>query len=110
MEKAKPQKVFVKEFVHRQLDDAYLYYAENYSIEYADKFWDGFFDKIGKILPHYLQFSECRFLQTKNKIYRNIVWENYLIIYKIHKHHIDVICLFHVKQSPKRLKKLKRLK
>ena len=92
------------------MEEEYNYYSTNYSIEYAEEFRIQFFDLINKILPFYNSNPECRFLPTKNKIYRNIIWENYLIVYKINKTTIDVLSIFHSKQNPDKLKQVRRIK
>ncbi len=108
MEKSK--EIIIKEFAFKQLEEEYNYYSFGYSIEYAEEFRIQFFDIINKILPQYNSNPECRFLPTKNKIYRNIIWKNYLIVYKITKHTIDVLCIFHTKQNPHKLKQVRKLK
>ncbi|HXH19042.1 MAG TPA: type II toxin-antitoxin system RelE/ParE family toxin [Chitinophagales bacterium] len=102
--------IVIKEYALDQLQQEYYYYAENYSLDYAEKFRLEFFKRVSKILPLHLSHPECRFLPTKNHIYRNIVWGNYLIVYKVKKKVIEVLCLFHSKQNPKKLKRLRRLK
>jgi len=102
--------IVVKEYALIQLEEEYTYFFKEYSEKYADTFFDAFFKVIENILPHYLSFPECRFLKTKNKIYRNIIWGNYLIVFKIGKKKIEVLCLFHTKQNPRKLKTVKRIK
>jgi len=108
MEKSK--EISIKEFALKQLEEEYFYYLNNYSIEYAENFRIGFFNEIKRILPLYESYPECRFLPTKKKIYRNIIWRNYLIVFKITKHTIVILSLFHTKQDPVQLKKLRRIK
>jgi hypothetical protein len=100
----------IKEYALLQLKEEYIYYFNEYSETYADKFYDSFFQAVGRILPHYLSHPECRFLKTKAKKYRNIVWNNYLIVYKINKNLIEVLSLFHTKQNPTKLKSIRRIK
>jgi len=53
---------------------------------------------------------ECRFLLAKNHIYRNIVWYNYLIIYKILKKEIWIVGVFPTKQPPAKAKSYRKVK
>ena len=106
----KPLQIIIKQSALDDLEVQYHFYAENYSLDYAEKFRLDFFKEIRKILPNPLKFSECRFLPTKNKVYRNIVWNNYLIIFKIKKTSVDVLLLHHTKQHPKKLKAARRVK
>ncbi len=101
--------IVIKEYALEQLKKEYDYYLANYSLHYAEEFRLGFFDEIYSIVPFYKSFPECRFLPTKKKIYRNIVWNNYLIVFKIKSVSLEILTLFHIKQDPGRLKKLRRI-
>lgn len=57
-----------------------------------------------------LAHTECRLLPSKNKIYRNAIFGNYLIIYKILPDEIEVLSIFHSSRNPKEIKKLKTKK
>jgi hypothetical protein len=102
--------IVIKEFALFQLEEEYNYYFYEYSEKYADNFYNSFFEKIENIEPYHLSYPECRFLKTKTKKYRNIVWNNYLIIFKINKNLIEVLSLFHTKQNPTKLKSIRRIK
>lgn len=101
----KQLQVIVKESALNDLAGQYEYYAENYSVRYAEKFRLAFFEQVKSILPQPLHYPECRFLPTKTHSYRNIVWGNYLIVYKVKARSIEVLVLFHTKLNPKKLKK-----
>lgn len=90
--------------------DEFEYLKENVSIDFALKFRDEFSKKVENILPFYLSYPECRFLITKNNIYRNVIWDNYLIIFKILEKEILVLGIFHTKKNPKKIKTFRRVK
>ncbi len=102
--------IIIKEQARLDVLNQYLFFAEEYSVQYAETFLSGFIEQVENILPFVWAFPECRFLPTKNHIYRNIVWENHLIIYKIVKFEIWVVGVFYAKQNPKKLKQYKRVK
>ena len=106
----KPKEIIIKEFAFKQLEEEYKYYSTIYSIDFAEEFRIQFFELINKILPSYNSNPECRFLPTKNKIYRNIIWNRYLIVYKINRNTIDILSIFHSKQNPDKLKQVRRIK
>lgn len=99
----------IKEYALEQLHEEYNYYRKEYSLAYAEEFRINFFDRIISITPFYKSFPECRFLRTRNKIYRNVVWNNYLIVFRIKTDCIEVLSLFHTKKNPKALKRLRRV-
>ena len=106
----KQLQIIIRESALIDLEKECKYLAENYSVDYAEKFRLAFFEEIKTILPHPVIYPECRFLKTKGRIYRNIIWGNYLIIYKIKGHHIEILVLFHTKQHPKKLKRARRMR
>jgi len=58
-----------------------------------------FYENIDRIIYdlgfEYFMYPECRFLKTTNKIYRNIILESYLIIYRVTKTRIELLRIFH---------------
>lgn len=59
---------------------------------------------------NYFLHPECRHLETKSKIYRNIILGSYLIIYRITPHRIEVLRAFHGSRSPKYIQKTRKIK
>ena len=51
----------------------FIYLKEFATERVARNFKSGFVEKVDSILPLYHSYPECRFLPTKNKIYRNII-------------------------------------
>ena len=88
----------------------FTYLKEFASDKIAHEFKTGFVEKVDAILPHYFIYPECRFLITKNNLYRNIVWGNYLLVFKVLKNEILVLGVFHALQNPKKLKAYRRIK
>lgn len=58
----------------------------------------------------YLLHPECQHLETKPKLYRNIILGAYLIIYRIKPNRIEVLRAFHGSRSPKSIKSVKKIK
>jgi hypothetical protein len=101
--------IVIKEYALEQLHKEYTYYKKEYSLSYAEEFRVSFFDRIIAISPFYKSFPECRFLRTKNKTYRNVIWNNYLIVFRVKTDCIEILSLFHTKKNPKALKRLRRV-
>ena len=88
--------IVIKEYALEKLREEYNYFRKEYSLTYAEQFRVSFFERIISITPFYKSFPECRFLRTKNKDYRNVVWNNYLIVFRIKTDCIEVLSLFHI--------------
>lgn len=102
--------IIIKAQARLNVLEQYEYIAENHSIQTAKNFLTDFILQVESILPHLYGNPECRFLPTKNHIYRNIIWNNYLIVYKILKDEIWIVGLFHTKQNPTKLKSYRKVK
>ena len=86
------------------------YHKQNTSSAFANKLRDAFIGYVDELPQNYLQYPECRFIPTKNQQYRNIVWRDYLIIYKILKKEILVLGVFNARQHPRKLKSYRKIK
>lgn len=102
--------IIITEHALKTVHDEFNYLKEFVSVKIAHKFKDEFVNQVDVILPFYLSHPECRFLPTRNNIYRNIIWGNFLIVYKILKNEILILGLFHSKQNPVKLKAYRRIK
>lgn len=91
-------------FVEEELLAECRFYAEEYSDRYAEKFRNSFYETVASILPYPLKFPECFHLKTKSKKYRNIIWGNYLIVFRVYRNRIRVLCLFHTKNGLQKLR------
>lgn len=105
----KEKKLIIKESAYKELENELEFIAKNYSKDYAIKFAFEFIQQIELLTTEYLTFPENRYLPTKNKLYRNIIWKkNYWIIYKIKPTSIEILSLFHTKRNPKVVRKFKK--
>jgi hypothetical protein len=92
------------------LNKEFEYLKENASLAFAFKFREKFVEVVSGLDMAYLLSPECRLLATKNKIYRNAIWRDYLFVYKILKDKILVLGAFHARQNPVKLKPYRRIK
>lgn len=102
--------IVITEHALHTVQSEFNYLKEFASEKVAQQFKTKFVEQVESILPFYLSHPECRFIPTKNKIYRNIVWGNFLLVYKILKNEILVLGIFHSKQHPKKLKSYRKIK
>jgi len=96
--------IVITEHALQTVQAEFNYLKEFASENIAHQFKKMFVQQVDAILPFYLNHPECRFLSTENKIYRNIAWGNFLLVYTILKKEILVLGIFHSKQDPKKLK------
>jgi len=87
--------VIVSEQFHEDLKNIFRYGIETFGYKSALQFYENIERLVNNLETAYYMYPECRFLVTKSKIYRNIILESYLIIYRITTSRIEVLRAFH---------------
>ena len=110
MEIEKKKVIASRFFEEQDVPSIYEYGASTFGIRLADIFYFEIINTVKNLETDYLLHPECRHLQTKTKIYRNIILGSYLIIYRIRTNKIEVLRAFHGSHSPKTIKKVRQIK
>jgi len=62
-------------------------------------------------LPHwYMLYPECRHMRTKSRMYRNIILEAHLIIYRITEHCVEVLDIVYSASSIGKIRNTRRIR
>ena len=109
MESGKKE-VVKSELYYFDIQAIYEYGEATFGIKLADSFFDTILFDVENLETQYLLHPECRHLETKTKIYRNIILGSYLIIYRIRAKRIEVLRAFHGSRSPKIIKQVRKVK
>ena len=59
---------------------------------------------------YYNVYPECRHIVTKSRMYRNIILDSHLIVYRITDCRIEVLDIIHAASSMNRIKRTRRIK
>lgn len=110
MEIEKKKVVGSKLFEEFDVPSIYEYGEITFGIKLADIFYFEIINSVKLLETQYLLHPECRHLETKTKIYRNIILGSYLIIYRITSKRIEVLRAFHGSRSPRIIKKVRKVK
>ena len=87
--------VVASEQFHEDLKNIFQYGIETFAYASAFQFNENIEGLINNLDIAYYMYPECRFLVTKRKMYRNIILESYLIIYRITTNRVEVLRVFH---------------
>lgn len=87
--------VVVSEQYSDDLKNIFQYGSETFGNASALLFYDNIERLVKNLEIEYFMYPECRFLVTKSKMYRNIILESYLIIYRITPNRIEILRAFH---------------
>jgi plasmid stabilization system protein ParE len=110
MEIEKKKVIGSKLFEELDVPSIYEYGEVTFGIKLADVFYFEIIDSVLMLETQYLLHPECRHLETKTKIYRNIILGSYLIIYRIRANRIEVLRAFHGSRSPRIIKQVRKVK
>jgi len=57
----------------------------------------------------YLAYPECRHIPTKSRMYRNIIFEAHLIIYRITGARVEVLDIIHAASSISKIRNVRKI-
>lgn len=106
----KKKEVIRSDFYLIDIQDIYEYGEITFGEKAALIFYGDLKLIVKNLETQYLLHPECRHLETKTKIYRNIILGSYLIIYRVRANRIEVLRAFHGSRSPKIIKQVKKIK
>jgi plasmid stabilization system protein ParE len=92
------------------LQTIFDYGAETFSLASAEVFITKMAAKIESLSDNYLQYSECRYLPTKDRRYRWFSFSSYVTIYRITEQRIEVLLILHKSQSITRIRSARSVK
>ena len=101
-------KLVVTENFFHELKTMLIYGQTVFGENTAEKFKNGVISHINA-LPHFPHANpKNRFVEsTERKVYRNIIYEKYYVVYSVTKTTIRVISIVHQATNPKKLSKIK---
>jgi toxin ParE1/3/4 len=109
MEKS-PKKVIQTETFKLNRRDIYEYGAEAFGEFLADWFFERLKNILLELKYQYDLYPECKHLPTKGKIYRNIIYGKYLVIYRISPDKVEVLTMLHTSRSVTKIKAARSIK
>ena len=99
----KNKEVVASKKVDFDLEEIYDYSVDTFGERKAKEYVNCLYDTIMSLDKNYLMYPECRQLPTKGKIYRRVVVESHIIIYRITKR-VEVLRIFHSASSNRKIR------
>jgi plasmid stabilization system protein ParE len=99
MEEEKKLPVKVSKLFLIDLNSIFQYGVETFGLQQAELYENEIWKLVEGLSSNWLLFSECRHLPTKSKMYRWIVLESHLIIYRITIKEVQVLRILHSNRS-----------
>ena len=103
------KEVVASKMVDSDLEEIYDYSVDTFGERKAKEYVNHLYHIILSLDRRYLMYPECRQLPTKGKIYRRIIFESHMIIYRIAER-VEVLRVFHSASSNRKIKSARTVK
>ena len=91
--------VVVSDMALTSLEQIYEYGIETFAYTAATVFIEELILLIEQLSINHLSHPECRYLATKSKMYRNLIYGSYIVIYRISPKRVEVFNVLHSSRS-----------
>jgi len=91
-------------------ENIYEYSFDNFGYFQAEHYMQKIRQSLDTLPEFYASYPECRHLNTKKRIYRNIILDAHLIIYRITDKRIEVLDIIHSASSIRRIREIRKVK
>ena len=110
MEKEIASKPYVvcKEFIESR-KRIYEYTLDVFGYFQAERYKQKIRHSLDTLSIFYLAYPECRHLATKSRMYRNIILDAHLIIYRITETRIEVLDIIHAASSIRKIRNVRKV-
>lgn len=107
---ASEKPVIVSESFKIRRKEIYAFGLEMFGFYQAEIYDHHIKKSLATLSSYYNVYPECRFLATKNRIYRNIILDAHLIIYRITDQRIEVLDILHSVSSIRKIQSIRKIK
>ena len=111
MEEAIPCKPYV---VSNKFNESrvhiYKYSLDTFGYFQAERYKQKIRQSLDTLLNFYTAYPECRHLTTKSRMYRNIVLDAHLIVYRITSQRIEVLDIIHSASSIRKIQGIRKVR
>ena len=105
MEETIPRKPYVvSDQFNESRENIYEYTFDIFGFSQAERYKQKIRDSLDSLPDFYYVYPECRHLATKSRMYRNIILDAHLIIYRITSRRIEVLDIVHSASSIRKIR------
>lgn len=105
---AKP--IIVSESLKTHRREIYTFGLDTFGFYQAEKYDNEIKKSLETLSFYYNIYPECRHLATQKRMYRNIILDAHLIIYRITDERIEVLDIIHSASSIRKIREVKKVK
>lgn len=104
------RKVVASDLYEQHLTEILQYGILTFGYKQARKYFEMILHFVESLATFYSYHPECRHLATKKRMYRNIILDAHLIIYRITDERIEVLDIIHSASSIRKIREVKKVK
>ena len=105
----KAKEVIASQNYEKHLTEILEYGIETFGYSQAKKYFNTISYLVERLDYDYNYYPECRYLITKNRVYRNIILDAHLIIYRITDEQIEVLDIIHSASSIRKIRSIGKI-
>lgn len=110
MENATYQKpVVISQLFKIHREEIYVYSLQTFGFYQAEVYDNSIQQSLQTLSSYYKLYPECRFLRSKNRIYRNIILDAHYIIYRVSDARIEVLDILHMASGIRKIRRVKNV-
>lgn len=102
--------VVISDMALKSLEHIYEYGIETFAFTAATVFIEDLIQHIEELSVYYSLHPECRYLPTQSKMYRNLIYGSYMVIYRINFTRVEVLNVLHSSRSISFIKSSRKIK
>ena len=88
----------------------YQYTLDLFGYVQAERYKEKIRKSLDTLSGFYTAYPECRHLPTKSRIYRNIILDAHLIVYRVAEERIEVLDIVHAASSIRKIRDVRKVR
>ncbi|GHT65045.1 hypothetical protein FACS189451_12760 [Bacteroidia bacterium] len=100
----------ISERFYKSQDQIYHYGLDVFGYFQAERYDKKIAEALSTLSDYYSSHPECRHLATKSRMYRNIILDSHLIIYRITDERIEVLDIVHSASSIRKIRTVRGIR
>jgi plasmid stabilization system protein ParE len=91
-------------------ESIYEYSLDTFGYFQAERYREKIKNALNTLSNYYTYYPECRHLATKSRMYRNIILNVHLIVYRITDQRIEVLDMIHGASSIRKIRDIRKIR
>ena len=104
------KQIKISDRFYESFGQIYAFGYETFGYFQADRYGQKIRKRLDMLPDFYTAYPECRHLATKSRMYRNIILNAHLIVYRITDQRIEVLDMIHGASSIRKIRDIRKIR